>query len=327
MPDDRNREPTLRFDPTDPATRDSRFLHDRAFLTLLRKQLEERLDREATEQALFQLGFFHGLRGALHLNRGPFVARGNSSPLPLLRMELQTDAPGPEQEGFLLRGTWPDRYEAEATCVYGSPGGCHCAASAGYTSGWLSGLFGRDLIALEDRCVSGGCDGCTFEVREAADCAALSTSFLGAGVASFPFEELRSIIDEELAALPLPAGREASRSSKVRVWGPLMIVPYGGPDETLRAISLLGQDPAVSEVSVIILDLCSAIIDEAFGAVALECILDAAAQWSVEVVLTGVSALSEATLLDLDDRPLIYKDLDTAIGAALQIATLQRQML
>ncbi len=331
MTDDReNQHDVLRFDPSDPATRDSRFLVDQSFLALLREQLEDRLDQPATEQALFQLGFFHGLLGSLSLSRGLAAEEGGALPSPLVRIDLQTSSSTPEADEFLLRGSWPDHREATATCAHGRPGGCHCASSAGYTSGWLSGLFGRDLIALEDRCISGGQSSCSFVVRDAADDQLGTSSWLGGGIESFPFEGLRNIVDDELAeheALARAARPESPRSSKVKVWGPIMIVPYAGPDETLRAISLLGQDPAVADVSVIILDLCEAIIDEAFGAVALECILDAADQWSLEVVLTGVSALSENLLRSLEICPLIYKDLETAIGAGMQISTLQQQML
>jgi hypothetical protein len=49
-----------------------------------------------------------------------------------------------------------------------------------------------------------------------------------------------------------------------------MVMPFAGPEEALRALELLQRDPAARDVSVIVIDLRDAVIDEAFGALALE---------------------------------------------------------
>ena len=89
---------------------------------------------------------------------------------------------------------------------------------------------------------------------------------------------------------------------------------------------MISQEPGVTNVSVVVLDLCEAIIDEAFGAVALECIVEATDEMGVELILTGVSLLSERVLADFESCPLIYKEMNSAIGAAFQIAKLQQQL-
>ena len=74
-----------------------------------------------------------------------------------------------------------------------------------------------------------------------------------------------------------------------------------------------------------IVDLSGAIIDEGFGAVALEQVLDAIEGWGAEPILAGISPLSERVLDDLERTHLvIHKDLPEAIAAGFQIAELQR---
>ena len=103
-------------------------------------------------------------------------------------------------------------------------------------------------------------------------------------------------------------------------------MPFAGPDETLRAVELIGCDAGARAVSVVVVDLAGALVDEAFGAVALERVLEAIAGWGAEAILTGVSPLSERAIAGLEAPHLVLrKDLDATIAAALQIAELARR--
>jgi len=105
-----------------------------------------------------------------------------------------------------------------------------------------------------------------------------------------------------------------------------MVLPYAGPDDTLRALELIGSDPQARGVSVIVLDLAGAIVDEAFGALALEQIAHTAENWGTELIFAEPSALSERVIAELECPPLlVMKDLEQAIARAFQIAQSQRR--
>jgi anti-anti-sigma regulatory factor len=107
-----------------------------------------------------------------------------------------------------------------------------------------------------------------------------------------------------------------------------MVVPYAGPDEALAAIELVERDPGAREVSVIVLDLGGAVLDEAFAAAALERIVETVEARGAELLLAGVSPLAESVLAGLEPRPIgVHKDLDHAVAAAFQIAEAQRRAL
>jgi anti-anti-sigma regulatory factor len=103
-------------------------------------------------------------------------------------------------------------------------------------------------------------------------------------------------------------------------------VPFGGADDSLHAIDLIGRDPAARDVAVVVLDLTGAVIDDGFGAAALESVLDAIESWGAEPVLAGVCPLSERIVADLERHHLVIrKDMSNAIASAFQIAEAQRR--
>lgn len=319
-------EQALSFDPSDPLVKDPRFLIDNSFLNIFRSELEERLGQESTAQVLFQLGFYHGLRDA------KAASRNQSSPshaAPLVGMEFHADASNPETGALRLHGSWPEPSSKVELSDKEDPNRSSCAINSGYTSGWLSGLFEKNLLAVVSDSEEENSSRCNFQVREATEWESTSLPWIEGGADSFPFEKLSDCVQQDSEDTIPTQGNSCSLSSEtqtVQVWGPVMILPFAGPDETLRAISMINQEPGVSNVSVVVLDLCETIIDEAFGAVALECIIEATDQMGVELILTGVSSLSERVLADFEPCPLIYKEMNSAIGAAFQIAKLQQQL-
>src|SRR5262249_13953415 len=136
-----------------------------------------------------------------------------------------------------------------------------------------------------------------------------------------------------LAVRHLPAPEETPEGERyepgspvIHVWGPVMILPFAGPDECLRSLDLLGRDAGARAVRVVIVDLSGAVIDEGFGAASLEQVLAAVESWGAEPVLTGISPLSEPVVADLQKTHLVIrKDLPEAIASAFQIAEAQRR--
>jgi len=308
---------------------DARPLVDLRFHATLRLELAGRLAAPELAAALLQLGFLRGRRDAAHALAGSGILGGGPSRATpaLLAMRLGARAAG---EGSIeLAGSWPDALEAEAALAAAGPTDAPaCHLSAGYTSGWLSGLFHADLLAVETHCTARGDDDCRFRVREAERWAASADLAAHALLARLPFRELA-------AAAARGAGRPEAieeegafdrDSPAVHVWGPVMVVPFAGADETLRAVELIGRDAGARAVSVVVVDLAGALVDEAFGAAALERVLEAIAGWGAEAILTGVSPLSERAIAGLESPHLVLrKDLDATIAAALQIAELARR--
>jgi len=309
-----------------------RFLLDRDFLGSLHVELAEQLGPEDARAALLQLGFLHGLRDAARIvlaGFGPSLeTRGPGPTAPRLAFRLDPVA----GDGLVLRGVWPERIEADAVvALQGGRAHPSCHLSAGYTSGWLSAVFDADLLAMEVSCSAAGAPCCSFEAREPEDWAS-GRADAGAGPPrTLPFRELREIVGHHLDAQPLPAappGGEAFErgSPVVHVWGPVMVIPFSGAEESLRAVELIGRDPGARQVRVVVVDLSGTLIDEGFGAAALEQVLDAIETWGAEPILTGVSPLCQRAIADLERTHLvIHKDLPEAIAASFQIAQALRR--
>jgi len=301
-----------------------RLLLDAEFLGSLHAELAERLAPDEARAALLQLGFLHGLRDALVVLRSGFAplepaARGPAS----TRLAIRLAPPGSDPS---FAGSWPEGLEARAVGASPHEAAAPCChVSAGYTSGWLSGILDADVLALEQRCRTAGHDACRFLAREAGAWGDEGRE----GLDALPFDALR-----ELAARHLPAPEESelagdrfeAGSPVIHVWGPVMILPFAGADECLRSLDLIGRDPGARAVRVVVVDLAGAVIDEGFGAASLEQVLDAVAGWGAEPILTGISPLSEPAVTDFEKTHLVIrKDLPEAIAAAFQIADAQRR--
>lgn len=317
----------------DPAlAREPRLLVDPRFLGVLHFELSQKLGADSAAANLMQLGFLRGMRDARMLvqiglrgtgrQAGPPVA-----PLLALRLARST---GP---GQVARGSWPDQPEAEARLSTLGPSPVPgCWASAGYTSGWLSGLHDQDLLALETHCSAATDDACRFEARTPEAWRASGDPRAREALRFLPFEELGTVVDREVeveaAESALARGEEGGESPAIHVWGPVMILPFSGADDSLSAVELIGSDPEARQVSVVILDLGGVLLDEAFGAIALERTLDAIESWGAEPILTEVAPLSEIVVAGLErEHVVIRKSLPEAVSTAFQIVQAQQNPL
>ena len=327
----------LGFDPETVLQRDSRVLLDPSFLGTLHEELVRELAPGDVASTLLQMGFLHGLQDVTRLLA---LSPDGRSPDPLvfvppLRMPCRTRADRAASAALHIDGAWPDRSEAEACLsVSGAGGGVSCHLSAGYTSGWLSGAFDVDLLAVETHCSAAGARDCRFEAREASAWRSCEDADVRRSLAALPFGSFRALVRERLARATRPArgahtpGGVDRGASAVHVWGPVMVMPYAGPDAALETLELLGRDAGAAQVSVIVLDLHGAMIDEAYGAVALEQLVETAESWGTEVLFADPSPLSEAVLADLDPPPLLMlKDLPSAVALAFQISRSQRRVV
>jgi anti-anti-sigma regulatory factor len=234
------------------------------------------------------------------------------------------------EKGLVMEGCWPERGEASVHIAReGVPERPACTLSAGYTSGWLSGILDADVLVIETECAAQGADTCRFVAREVEAWLDRDDDAADEALCALPYGSLREIVAREVEETGAANDSNLEASAPViHIWGPVMVIPFSGVDEALAAVDLVSHDPGASEVSVVVVDLSGAIIDDAFGAVALERIIESIESWGGEAILAGASPLSESVLEDLEHPPLmIQKDLEEAIAAAFRIADSQRRTL
>ena len=324
--------PGLLFDPEALLVREPRVLLDPRFLGALHAELEDELGSQPAAVTLLQIGFLHGLRDALQAVV-QLVQADDDGSLAALPSPLPTQlraAPSAGPRGAIeLHGSWPERCEASARLA--SLGRCShtaCAVSAGYTSGWLSGLFDADIAVLETSCAASGALACRFVAREAEAWRAAPDPESTALLEALPFEALREALrGESPPAAPVSGGFDGE-AAVIHIWGPVMVIPFCGPDEALQALDLIGRDPSARQVSVVVVDLSGAIVDEAFGAMALEQLIEGVEALGAEIIFAGVGELSAPVVEGLSNPPLlIVKDLNSAIATGFQVASAQRKLV
>ncbi len=322
---------TLGFGPEDILVRDPAVLLDPRFLGTLHVELGKDMPPEEVALTLLQIGFLHGLRDASRIlarTLQPYAGGPEAAMTPPLAIRFRA-SPQPLQRGSIeIHGCWPERHEASA-CLsqLGPADGSCCWLSAGYTSGWLSGILEANIVALESSCCAAGDASCGFVAREAEVWRARGDELERTVIDSLPFDALRQMVRIETAEDP-EAGADRLNPDQpvVHVWGPVMVLPWSGPDEALMALEMIDQDRGAQEVAVVVVDLTGVIVDEAFGAAGLEQLVASVESWGAEVIFAGVSPLSEPVVAGLEHQPLtLAKDVDSAIAMAFQIATAQRR--
>ncbi|MDJ0867432.1 MAG: XylR N-terminal domain-containing protein [Myxococcota bacterium] len=315
-------ERALRTNLDDGLVCDARILVDPRLLGVLQSELEERLGADEAAAVMLQTGFFHGLRDA----RRALALTGGQTAAPLLAMQLRMRS---DPTVLAAAGAWPDRVEAEA--VLASQGRrLHpaCFLSSGYASGWLSGLWDVEVLAVERACAARGDATCDFEVRETVAWRQSGEPAALGLLDALPYAALHDVVDDRLGeTCDEPRAHFERGSPAIHVWGPVMVVPYAGA-QTAAAVEAVAREPDAVGISVVVVDLEGAIVDDGFGAEALERTVDVIHSWGAETVISGPSPLAARVVAGLACAPVaVRKDLEAAIATAFQIAESQRQLL
>ena len=186
-----------------------------------------------------------------------------------------------------------------------------------------------ELLALEECCSTRGDLACEFVAREPAAWRKRGDPRAERLLASLDLARLRDLVAAELETerRETPAEGEFDPNSPVvHIWGQVMILPFSGADASIEAVELIGKEAGAAGVSVVVVDLGGVILDEGFGAVALERVIDSIQSFGAEPILTGVSPLCAPLVASLEcGQVLVEKDLSQAIATAFQIAHAQRR--
>jgi hypothetical protein len=305
------------------------WLTDARRLGALHARLSAALGESEAAAALLQAGCLHGLRDAAEAlatgwSGGTGAASGRAPRLSLTFLPL---AGGAESD---LAGGWPERQEAEGRiAALGRSAAPCCFATAGYASGWLSGLLGEDILAVEVECAAAGATACRFVARRVGDWRASGDRRVAPLLARLDFAELRAGVAED-APEPDPPEELAPALDGdlpvVQVWGPVMVLPFSGADDSIATLESVSRDAAARDVSVVVLDLGGALLERVGGAIALERVLDALACRGADTVVAGVSPRNAAVVEEVAARHMLVKaELPAAIAAAFQLADARRR--
>jgi len=324
----------LGFGSDSPLMKDPKIFVDERFLAALLVEFESELGVDGAHAALFQIGLAHGFRDAERICHLDFHCETDAAPTngiesPPLVMQLSV---APSTAGGLVGG-WPEHHEANARLGrLGRGADASCWLSAGYTSGWLSGTRDADFLVSETACVAAGDAECQFEAWPVED-----RSTLDPNDSHLPsFDRFRRFSSATApAAQGQPAAPTRSVASQldpddeaVHIWGPVMVLPFTNADEALATMETLGRDSDITQVRVVVIDLRLKLIDDAFEAANLERLLEGIEAWGADIILTGVSPMSESAVATLETTHLLLrKDLNEAIATAFQIAKAQRHAL
>lgn len=172
---------------------------------------------------------------------------------------------------------------------FGEPCSPSCFVSAGYAAGWFSALLGEELLVLETRCRARGEPVCSFEARRSADWEGHAAEQIALLREYLDWEAIQALSGREHPtgdAGPM-LGRFDPLSPAAHIWGPVLILPYSGGEDSEDALSSVERDIGAGHVRVVVVDLTGARIDpiEASG---LARVLDRAEAMGLETILVGL---------------------------------------
>ncbi len=293
---------------------DPRLLLDARLLEVLHGELRERMGLTDARSALLCAGFVQGYRDG---SRATGVLGMPSAPL--LPIDARVSA-----ARDCVAGGWPSREAAAVLASQGAHSEPACALSSGYASGWLTALSGEDVLATEVRCAASGDVACRFEARPVSKLTTCEQEpAVRAALDALPFAALRAEVERK-ETLTEAGPAFDSTTAAVHVWGPVMVVPYSGGD-TATTVEAVVRDGAGEPISVVVVDVAGAILDDGFGAAALEQTVQTIQAGGAEAVIAGVSAESQRLLGRLsNDSCSLHRELPEAIAAAFRIAESQR---
>jgi len=224
-----------------------------------------------------------------------------------------------------LQGLWPLGNESNFR-VGETPDGC--LVSMGYTSGWLSGATGVDLLALETSCRGQGDDACRFTALERSGWQILDDPRPEELLSALPIAAFRALarnpMSQKLEEVSAASEPTDPNHAAVQLWPPLMVIHDPQPATALRALELLESDPATYGISVVILNFDERMSGENCSPDDFEPFLAAVEARSADTIYSNPPGVWQGAHPSLSMRPLAEtRSLEEAIGLGLQISRAQ----
>lgn len=272
-------------------------------LVELHRQAEPLADREAAREMLFAAGFVDGMLDGLRAARA-FRALPVRGPLVYprhpLRIELQ---PRPEEDHLFFCLTRSPEAQLEAPSA-----GIGCLVTAGYGSGWHSALTRKTWLLREISCESGG--RCRFEARRVQAWLDLDPQWTRPLLPALRFDRVEERIEEVPGAHGEPGLDPLCPA--VQVWGPVVVLPYGGVREGRASLENVLRDPEAEPIRVAIIDVTGVRVDGA------ECL--GLAQLDRELQVRGIDVII-AGRRGPKRGELETRDVDRGIALAFQLCS------
>jgi hypothetical protein len=299
----------------------------RARLAAVRAEIFSRAGIDLGAGILYGAGFKEGMLAGLRITRG-FCGRPRALPprgpegAPML-------SPAPEA-GRARRWIGELAHSAEASCGTGTEAGARqtgCIFTSGFAAGWYSALLGEGLLVREVECVARGATSCRFEARPVADWLARAETWTRSVLPHLDFKEIcRAALAEATPALPAPPTPEADRppaaeaTLEVRTWGPVLVLPYAGPDECARSLEAAAADPECEPSAIAVVD-CAGVEPAEAALIALARTLGMLEARGIEPILSGwpPSALGRLESARANGATLCAADVPAAIALAFQL--------
>ena len=271
---------------------------------------------------LYGIGFTEGLIDALRVTHtfqrspDPFAQIAGPA-LPLL-FDAQ---PGRSAGCFAgaLREPIESRLHLER---FGASGDPICFVSAGYAAGWYTELLGETVLVRERSCRARGDAECSFEARPLA--AWSGDGFIDELV---PYLDVSALRARAQASLPPEREPDAEGglfgsfdplSPAVHVWGPVMILPYSGADDSAAAIETIMGDVGPDQVRVVIVDVLGMQLDS-LELAGLSKVLTYVRSHEMESILVGMPRRQTQRMGRVLDSTLCVDDMKQGIALGFQM--------
>ena len=205
-----------------------------------------------------------------------------------------------------------------------------CMVSAGYAAGWYSELLSDAILVRETHCVARGDDACRFDARRQADWQSSDDPFIADLLLHLDFgplyERAREAVDDMTGGEASGLDHFDPLSPAAHIWGPVLILPYSGIDDSEDALTSIERDLGADPVRVIVIDVTGARIDplEASG---LARLLDRVEAMGVEAILVGLDDKDTPPFLESEQglsMPLRARDLCEGIALGFQMCLVPR---
>ncbi|HXZ86234.1 MAG TPA: V4R domain-containing protein, partial [Myxococcota bacterium] len=264
---------------------------DPAALDELRRNAFETIGLPWAIGVLYGVGMGQGLRDGLRLTTafgGALSAQPEvpGAPIPML-FTPRGGRPGTRLAGAL-------RHSLEARLhlsSYPEPADPICFVSSGYSAGWYSALLGEFYLVRETACLSRGAAECAFEARPAREWSGAECDWARELLPYLDYEQLVESAREDLALDGPDAEGEMlggfdPLSPAAHVWGPVLVLPYSGSEDSLAAVEVIRADVGPEQLRVVVIDVIGVRI-EAIEAAGLLRLVDALESLGLESVIAG----------------------------------------